>query len=132
LSSGHQLERTRMPRRHDVLKYERDGDVLIVTPVGDSLRVEERVLSNEINALHELLESNDLQHVVVDIGSAPYFGSLILGSIIALCKRVTDTGGKAAMCNASEGMRESLQIMRIESIIPYYSTRDEALQAARE
>lgn len=121
-----------MPRRHDVLKYERDDDVLIVTPVGDSLRVEERVLSNEIDALHKLLESNDLQHIVVDIGSAPYFGSLILGSVIALCKRVTDAGGKAAMCNASEGMRESLQIMRIDSIIPYYTTREDALQAARE
>jgi anti-anti-sigma factor len=121
-----------MARRHDVLKYERDADVLIVTPVGDSLRVEERVLSDEVDALHKLLDSSALKHIVVDIGAAPYFGSLVLGAVIALCKRVTDAGGKAAMCNASEGMKESLEIMRIESIIPYYTSREEAKQAMRE
>ena len=120
-----------MARQHTVLKFERDGDTLIVLPTGDSLRVEERVLTKEIAALHEMIESKDLKNIVVDIGSSPYFGSLVLGAVIALCKRVTDAGGKAALCNATEGMRESLQIMRIDTIIPYFPTRDAALDEVR-
>jgi len=120
-----------MPRPHQVLKYERQGETLVVSPVGDSLRVEERVLSSEIENIHSMLESGDMRNVVVDISGSPYFGSLILGSIIALCKRVTDGGGKAALCNASAGMQESLEIMKIDTIIPYYNSREEAVAAFR-
>lgn len=116
-----------MARANKVLQYERAGDTLIVSPAGDSLRVEERVLADEITRLHDQLD--DAKHIVVDVGSAPYFGSLILGAVIALCKRVTDAGGKAALCNANTGMRESLQIMRIDTVIPYFETREEALAA---
>lgn len=121
-----------MARQHKVLQYNRDGDVIVVTPMGDSLRVEEQVLRQEIQALHELLDAPDAKHIVVDVGSAPYFGSLVLGALIALCKRVTDSGGNAAWCNASEGMKESLEIMRLTTIIPYFDTRAEALAAVRK
>ena len=120
-----------MARQHTVLKFERDGDTLIVLPTGDSLRVEERVLAKEIAALHEMIESKDSKNIVVDIGNSPYFGSLVLGAVIALCKRITDKGGKAALCSASEGMRESLEIMRIDTIIPYFSTREAAMDEVR-
>ncbi len=118
-----------MPRQNKVLLYERVGDALLVTPTGDSLRIEEREFGQEIDRLHQLLDSPEITGVVIDVSGSPYMGSLILGSIITLCKRVTDRGGKAALCNASEGMRESLQIMRIDSIIPYLPTREEALAA---
>ena len=85
------------------------------------------MLTKEIAGLHDLL--TDVKNIVIDIGASPYFGSLVLGSVIALCKRVTDAGGKAALYNASAGMRESLQIMKIDTIIPYFDTRDEALAA---
>ena len=121
-----------MARQHKVLFFERDGETLIVTPQGDSLSVEERVLKQEIDALHKLFDDPSLQNVVVDIGGTPYLGSLILGALIALCKRISDRGGRSALCNASEGMSESLQIMRIDTIIPCFATREEALAAVRE
>lgn len=120
-----------MARRHRILHYERDGETLVITPAGDSLSVEENVLKAEVEALHEIIATPGTSHVIVDIGAAPYFGSLILGALIAVCKRITDIGGKAAMCNASPGMKESLQIMRIHTIIPYYDTREEAMTAVR-
>ncbi|MFQ5734661.1 MAG: STAS domain-containing protein [Planctomycetaceae bacterium] len=114
-----------MARQNKVLQYERNDDTLVVSPAGDSLRVEETALAKEVARLHEMLD--DAKNIVVDVGGSPYFGSLVLGSLIALCKRVTDAGGKAALCNASEGMRESLQIMKIDTIIPYFATCEEAL-----
>jgi len=121
-----------MARPHKVLLYEIDGDTLIVTPKGDSLSVEERVLEKEIAALHKLIDSPPLTHVVVNVGGAPYFGSLMMGAMIALCKRATDGGGKAAMCSASGGMLESIQIMRLDTVIPHFPTPAAALAFVRE
>ena len=116
-----------MARTHKILLYEADGQTLIVTPAGDSLGVEERVLETEIAALHALIDSDEMKHVVVDIGVAPYFGSLMMGAMIALCRRATDKGGRCAMCNAGDGMLESIQIMRLDTIIPQFRTREEAM-----
>jgi len=121
-----------MARQHRVLQYERDGNALIVSAASDSLGVEERVLKQEIDALHKLFDTPDVTHIVVDVGGTPYLGSLLLGALIALCKRVSDDGGRAALCNASEGMRESLAIMRIDTVIPYHATVTEALAAVKE
>lgn len=120
-----------MAKPHKILLYESDGETLIVAPAGDRLSVEENVLKKEIENLHALIDSPKVQHIVVDVSGAPYFGSMVLGALIALCKCVTDRGGKAAMCAASPGMLESLQIMRIDTIIPYYETQAEALAAVQ-
>lgn len=119
-----------MARGRKTFEYERRGSTLVVVPTGDSLGFEERDLESEIAGLHDLLDDPELQNVVVDVGRAPYFSSLVLGAVLALCKRATDRGGQAALCNASAGMLESIQIMKLDRVLPYYSTRDEALQAA--
>lgn len=120
-----------MARPHKILLFENDGNTLIVAPSGDRLSVEESVLKAEIENLHKLIDGNAVKSIVVDVSSAPYFGSMILGALIAISKRVTDNGGKAAICAASDGMLESLQIMRIDTIIPYFETQAEALAAVQ-
>lgn len=116
-----------MMASHKILPYSIEKNVLILTPTGDSLGVEERVLKNEIAAVHKKISSSKIDHLVVDVGKTAYFGSLMMGALIALCKRATDTGGKATICNASEGMLESIQIMKLDTVIPYHNTREEAM-----
>ena len=89
------------------------------------------VAQREVDALHRLMDSPGLVNVVVDVGNAPHYGSLVIGAIMALCKKANNRGGLAAFCNASEGMLDMLQIMEIDSVMPYYPTRREAIYAVR-
>lgn len=114
-------------RSQRVFLTQREGNTLILSPQRDCLDVQEFDLRNEIDLLHKQLEEPGLQNLVVDVGSAPHFGSIIIGAIMALCKKAHDRGGKAAFCNASPGMLDAMQIMRIDSVMPYFATRAEAL-----
>lgn len=120
-----------MPIKEQVFPYEIDGNIVIVCPRGDSLGVEESQLKREINALHELLEQPEHQHFVVDLGSAKYYSSVVIGAFIAICTKAERDGGAAALCNAPGSVYDTLEIMRLHEIFPYYDTREEAIAAIR-
>lgn len=117
-----------MSTPHKFLPNTLENGTLIVTPIGDSLGVEERMLEKEIAALHKAIEKKKARHIVIDVSGSPYFGSLMMGAMIALCKRATDEGGKAALCCASGGMLESIQIMRLDRVVPHFPNREDALE----
>ncbi|MBW3541335.1 MAG: STAS domain-containing protein [Planctomycetes bacterium] len=64
-----------------------------------------------------------------NVGGAPYFSSIVIGAVMAMAEKVRSRGGRCAFCNASAGMRDILSIMKIDSVLPYFATRDEALRA---
>lgn len=114
-----------------VFTFERQGNTLIVIPKGESLGTSEWGLEKEIDGLYRMLSDRKTVNLVVDVGSAPYFGSMIIGTIIALCKKVSDEGGRAVLCNASQGMYDAIRTMKLDTVVPYYRTRQEALQAVQ-
>jgi anti-anti-sigma factor len=121
-----------MPLRHSkVFQFERQDDTLIVIPTGESLHVLESDLRREVDSLHKLMDAPGLVNVVVDVSNAPHFGSIVIGALMALCKKANNRGGQAAFCNASQGMLDMLQIMKIDSVMPYYPTRREAIDGVR-
>ena len=115
------------PRSREVFHVERHGNTLIVSPQRDCLDVQESDLRVEIEYLHKLMDEPGVVNLIVDTGTAPHFGSIIIGAIMALCKKAHDRGGRAAFCNASPGMPDAMQIMKIDSVMPYYPTRAQAL-----
>jgi anti-anti-sigma factor len=121
-----------MLRKNRVFPMEQVGDVLIVSPTSDSLAVEETQLVREINSLHDAVTKAGVRHLVIDLGGAPYFGSLVLGAIIALTGKVRSLGGRPALCAAKAGVHDALEITRVLDVVPYYQTREEALAAVRE
>ena len=118
-----------MARELSAFKTERLGNMLIVVPQGDSLSIQEVELESEINQLHRMLDEPGVENLVVDVGSAPYFGSIIIGAIMALCLKARDAGGQAMLCNASPAMLDVIQIMKLDTLLPYYSTREEAIRS---
>jgi anti-anti-sigma factor len=116
-------------RSQKVFQSERQQDTLIVAPSRDALEVMESDLRREVDTLHRLLETPGVINVVIDVGNAPHCGSLIIGALMALCKKANDRGGMAVFCNASQGMLDMMQIMKIDSVMPYFPTRAEALEA---
>jgi anti-anti-sigma factor len=112
-----------------VFEVERQGNTLIVIPKGETLGASEGGLEREIDSLYRMLSDPKTVNLVVDVGSAPYFGSMIIGTIITLCKKVSDEGGQAVLCNASPGMYDAIKTMKLDTVVPYYATRAEAVQA---
>ncbi len=106
---------------------ERQGKTLIISPEGDSLSFEESDIKRSLDQLHHLLDEPEISNLIVDVGSAPYLGSIIVGAIMVLCKKASDNGGKTAFCNASPSVLDSIQLMRLDSVIPYFATREEAM-----
>jgi anti-anti-sigma factor len=119
-------------RSQKVFQVERQQDTLVVTPDRNSIEALESQLRREVDSLHQMMETPGVVNVVVDVGNAPHLGSLIIGALMALCKKAHDRGGTAAFCNASDGMLDMLQIMKIDTVMPYYHSRDEAIDAVRK
>jgi len=115
-------------RELTAFKVEQQKNTLIIVPQGDSLGIQEMELESEINQLHKILDEPGLVNLVVDVGSAPYFGSIVIGAIMALCLKARDQGGLAVLCNASPAMLDVIKIMKLDSLLPYYSTREEAVR----
>ena len=110
-----------------VFPVERQGRVLLVAPRGDALGIEETQLRREIDGLHQTLGGAGPVDLVVDLSGASYFSSVVLGAVMAMCKRAHDTGGRAVLCSASPGMYDVIQIMKLDAVMPYFPTRDAAL-----
>jgi anti-anti-sigma factor len=119
-------------RSQKVFQVERQQDTLVVTPDRNGIEALESQLRREVDSLHQMMETPGVVNVVVDVGNAPHLGSLIIGALMALCKKAHDRGGMAAFCNASDGMLDMLQIMKIDTVMPYYHSRDEAIDAVRK
>ncbi|MDA1016173.1 MAG: hypothetical protein O3A00_17170 [Planctomycetota bacterium] len=114
-------------RKAKVLPFEILDDVLVIHPTGKSLHAGESVVEKEITELHRKIEELQIRRVVVDIGIALHFGSLVIGALLMICVKVRENAGRAALCQATASMLETLQIMKVETLIPYFATLDEAL-----
>lgn len=108
---------------------DRHEDTLIILPLIDGGWFRYAKLHTESNALRHRLRSPELKNLVFDLGQLNYFGSELIGVLVSLARDVTNAGGKAALCNASEKMQEVLRHMSLHKLWPYYATRDEALKA---
>jgi len=118
-----------MINSHRAFDFEREGATLIVMLKSDSLSTEESALEREINALHKELDKPDILNLVVDIGPEPFFGSIVIGAVMALCHKAVSGGGKAILCNASDSMRDVIRIMKLDTVMPYCDSREEAMQS---
>lgn len=112
-----------------IFPTETHGTTVVLSPEGDPLGVEEAQLRREINALHDLLEKPGTSALVVDLGGARYFSSIVIGAVLTVCTKMKQSDRPCVLCNASNAMLDILQIMKLDTILPYYPTREAALGA---
>lgn len=105
------------------------GTVVVLAPEGDALGVQESQLRREISAVHELLEQSKSTALIVDLGRAKYFSSIVIGAVLTMCTKMKQLNRPAVLCNATEAVFDVLQIMKLDTILPYYATREEAFSA---
>jgi len=114
---------------HRILKVKQSGTTLIVIPEGNGLGFRYNDLHKETSAVRRMLAQSGVADIVIDLGKLNYFGSEFIGALIQLARTTTNSGGRAAICNASDRMRQVLVNMNLHTLWPYFDTRAEALQS---
>ena len=111
---------------HRIFLIENSSDALIVIPQGDVSSLEENTVQSELRAILALLPQATTTHLVVDLARAPFFGSTMLGSLIKLWHHVDASGGKMALCNASDFVVDVLNATKLDTVWPVFKSRPEA------
>ncbi len=116
-----------MARDQQVFEVDRVKNALIVTPIADSYTISDGDVREAIVKMYKQIERPKIDHIIVDLGSVPHLSSIIIGAIMGMCTKTREAGGQSMICNASEGMRNVIRIMKLERVMPYYDSRKEAL-----
>ena len=118
-------------QHNNVLRVERKRNTLVVTPAGDGIGFRDADIQQELNLLLSLLDGPDFDNVVVDLGGANYFGTTIIGCITGLGRKTEETGGRLAVCNASEDMQGVMQVMHLDRRWPHFDSLRDALKSLK-
>lgn len=117
-----------MPMSHRIFPFEQDGDTLFVQPTGDALQFEEHDLRNDIDAIHQVVDNTDVLNIIVDVERTAYLSSVAIGAVMVLCSKIQNRGGRAVLCNVSDGLHDVLDIMKIDSVLTLVDTREDAVE----
>jgi anti-anti-sigma regulatory factor len=118
-------------RHNKVLLAEQKGTSLIVSPAGDAVGFRDVDLQNELRILLSLIDGQNFKNVVVDLGGAHYYGSIIIGCITSLGQKAEEAGGRLAICGASDEMQGVMRVMHLDERWPNYKSRRAALKELR-
>lgn len=117
------------------VRAERDGEVLVVTPLFTYATFTEPGIAAEWELVRERIDAPETRHVIVDLGEIPYFGSTVLEWMSLIWKRVKAKGGHMAAIRPSSIGREVLLAARLDRLWGVFDSREEAmarLQQAQE
>src|ERR1043166_1227184 len=97
-----------MPPTKQLYTAEREGDILILTPLINMSELEySQSMTSEI-----LATFNDptIKNLILGFQKTDYFGSTALGFFIRLYKMIKDRGGRMILCNMSAHETEILDV----------------------
>lgn len=121
-----ELTETRLNR---VYPAERWGNTLVVSPKGDAAGFSVTSVNTEMAVITSLFDRAELKHLVIDLSSGNYFGSVVLGALVQLGTAVRNRGGRIAMAGASTDMQDILRLMKLDQMWELYADRQAALRA---
>jgi len=113
-------------------KSEIEGRTLVVMPSGSLSSLAGQYFQPELDDLLEQLQQSELNNVVIDLGEVSYFGTIMLGTMHRLWRRVRDRDGRMALCNVSTLGHEILRVSGFDTLWPILSSREDALDSVEE
>jgi anti-anti-sigma factor len=105
------------------IRAERQADMLIVTPLCTFANFAEPHIASEWAAVQDQISAPQTQHVVIDLGEIPYFGSTMLEWMAQIWKQMKARGGNLAVARPSAIGREVLSAARLERLWGIFDTR---------
>jgi anti-anti-sigma factor len=112
-----------------IFARESHGNTLVLNPLIHLGSLHEPEIAHETQELLDLINKSSPipTNLVIDLGSGEYLGTAMLGAVVKLWKRVSQRGGRLALCNVSENVTQVLRVTKLHAIWPIYGTRDQAL-----
>ena len=86
-----------MTQINTVFTTELVGQVLVVTPQGDSTGFRYNDIHSETNAVITAIDRQNAEHLVVNFASVEIVGSIMISAIIKLARKITSKKGQAGM-----------------------------------
>lgn len=116
-------------REGQIFAREAHGNTLVLNPIIDLGSIHEPEIAHETADLLDVLRQSPSTNLVIDLGLGNYLGTAMLGAIVKLWKRVSQMGGRLALCNVSDNVAEVLRVTKLQTVWPIYANRDQALTA---
>jgi anti-sigma B factor antagonist len=69
------------------------------------------------------------RQLVIDLSGVGFIDSIGLGVLVGALKRLREVGGSMAVVCPGDEMRNIFEIVGLESVIPLYPSRDDAVSA---
>jgi len=107
---------------------ESEDKALVVVPQGSVSSLAGDEVSSELNDLLQRLKAPGSNNVVLDFANVSYFGTVMLGAMHAIWKRVREENGKMVLCNVSDMGREILRVSGVDVLWPVCASRQEAIE----
>lgn len=112
---------------HIILPVERLGDTLLIVPHGDLGGFSAQTFQAEFQRLQRLLADPSLKNLIIDLGDSRYFGSEMMGALIALREQVVGRG-RVAVTDCSPDTRAGLEIIKADTLFEFFDTRAQAIR----
>lgn len=111
-----------------VFHREEQGQSLILTPHSPLGGLFEAEIDKEAGELLEMINQTWGTAVILDLAGSDYLGTALLGAVVRLWKRVSQRGGRLALCRVSGPVHDTLRITKLHTVWPIFDTREEALR----
>ena len=114
-----------------IFSREARGNTLVLNPLIHLGSLHEPEIAHETQELLDFINKSDPvpTNLIIDLALGDCLGTAILGAIVKLWKRVSQRGGRLALCNVSESVIQVLRVTKLHAIWPIYHNRDQALAA---
>ena len=120
-----------MSKLVNTISWEEKDDILHITPLGDSISFRQTDFVYDLERIRNYITENQTTKILVDLGAANYFGSIVIGGINTLALEAKKHGGTLVVGSASETMVEVLKHMNLDSVFPMFADKNDALKVLK-
>jgi stage II sporulation protein AA (anti-sigma F factor antagonist) len=79
--------------------------------------------------MHELLNNNAVQKILLDFSKLEFINSKGIGYIVSMHTHMTKNGRQLMVADARQAVYDVISLVGLTSIIPYFETLDKAIAA---
>lgn len=109
------------------LSHEQVNNILAVTLEGTSLDAKESQQFKQ--EILDLIRSNHIQNVVLDLHNLNFIDSSGLGSFLSILRKLNEDGGELKMASMNRSIRIVFELVCMHKIFEIYNSKDEAIRS---
>jgi anti-anti-sigma factor len=106
-----------------------ENQALVVMPLDKTDSLTSHSYVEEAEGLLNELRKSQLTYLIVDFEKVEYFGTYMLEIMLALRNQVQASREKMLLCNVPDVGREVLRVTKLDTLLPIYASRHDALHA---